>query len=584
MAFDGITVAAIRRELDASLTGGKIAKIIQPESDELLLTVKSRGETHRLLLSANASLPLIYSTDENRPAPETAPNFCMLLRKHIGGGSIRSVTQPGLERIIRIEVLHRDELGDLVTRTLVIELMGKYSNIILLDQEETVIDSIKRIPSYVSSVREVLPGRHYFIPQTQHKIDSLTADEASFRRVVFSKNAPLGKAIYTSLTGISPVMADEICARASISPTDPANGLSDAASFHLFHTFETVMDDVKSGRFTPVIYYKGKIPCEFSALELTQYGDAKSESCGTASEMLRTYYSQKERQTRIHQRSTDLRKIVSILTERESKKLSLQEKQLRDTEGREKYRIRGELINSYGYGLPEGARVWEAVNYYTNEPVRIPLDPTKSVSENAQHYFAKYTKMKRTAEDLEKRIVRTRAEAEHLESIQTALDLAESEDDLLQIREELEAGGYVKARHTGRKKKRSVSAPPLHFLSSDGHDIYVGKNNLQNEQVTFSIGSANDWWFHAKKMPGSHVIVKCGNDELPDEVFEEAGRLAAYYSKGRSAPKVEIDYTRRRNLKKPAGANPGFVIYHTNYSLMAEPDITGIREADEGKF
>ena len=580
MAFDGITVAAVRKELDDSLTGGKIAKIIQPESDELLLTIKSRGETHRLLMSANASLPLIYSTDENRPAPDAAPNFCMLLRKHAGGGTIQSITQPGLERIIRIGILHRDELGDLVTRTLLSELMGKYSNIILLNQEETVIDSIKRIPSHVSSVREVLPGRPYFIPETQHKLDPLTVGWDSFRAAVLSKDAPLSRAIYTSLTGISPVMADEICARASISPAEAANGLSETGAFHLFHTFELLMDEVKSGCFSPVIYYKGKIPCEFSAVELTSYRGMRFASFESASPMLRTYYAEKERQTRIHQRSTDLRKIVSILTERESKKLNLQERQLRDTEGREKYRIRGELINTFGYGLPEGANVLDAVNYYTNKPVKIPLDPTKTASENAQHYFAKYTKMKRTAEDLEKRILQTRADAEHLESIQTALDLAESEEDLLQIREELEAAGYVKAKHNGGKKKRSVSAPPLHFISSGGYDIYVGKNNLQNEAVTFSIGSANDWWFHAKKMPGSHVIVKCGNDELPDAVFEEAGRLAAYYSKGRTAPKVEIDYTRRRNLKKPAGANPGFVIYHTNYSLMAEPDITGIREAE----
>ena len=578
MAFDGITVAAIRKELDESLTGGKIAKIIQPESDELLLTIKSRGETRRLLMSANASLPLIYSTDENRQAPDTAPNFCMLLRKHAGGGTIRSITQPGLERIIRIGILHRDELGDLVTRTLLIELMGKYSNIILLDQNETVIDSIKRVPSYVSSVREVLPGRHYFIPETQHKLDPLTVSRESFNKTVLAKNDSIGRAIYTSLTGISPVMADEICARASIPPADPADGLSDAAAFHLFHTFEGLMEDVKSGGFSPVIYYKEKIPCEFSAVRLCSFEGMHFTPFETASAMLRTYYAQKERQTRIHQRSTDLRKIVSILTERESKKLSIQEKQLRDTEGREKYRIRGELINTFGYGLPEGAKVLEAVNYYTDEPVRIPLDPTKTTSENAQYYFAKYTKMKRTAEDLSKRIVKTRSDAAHLESIQTSLDLAESEEDLLQIREELEAAGYVKAKRAGNRKKHSVSAPPLHFLSSDGHDMYVGKNNIQNEQVTFSIGSANDWWFHAKKMPGSHVIVKCGNDELPDAVFEEAGRLAAYYSKGRLAPKVEIDYTRRRNLKKPAGANPGFVIYHTNYSLIAEPDITGIRE------
>jgi predicted ribosome quality control (RQC) complex YloA/Tae2 family protein len=580
MAFDGITVASLCAELQSKLTGGKIAKIIQPENDALLMTIKSRGETHRLLLSANASLPLLYLTDENRSAPDTAPNFCMLLRKHIGGGAIESITQPGLERIIRVNVLHRDELGDLVTRTLVIELMGKYSNIILLDQTETVLDSIKRIPAHISSVREVLPGRPYFVPQTRNKKDPETISEDDFTEAIRKSRAPIAKALYTTLTGISPVIAEELCMRASIPATDAADALSNAACFHLYHTLRQLMEEIKQKDFTPIIYYDGSVPAEFSAVPLTGFTNAHAREFDSPSELLRTYYAEKERQTRIRQRSTDLRKLVATLTEREVKKLSLQERQLKDTEGREKYRVRGELINAYGYGLTEGERVLEAVNYYTGETVKIPIDPTKTVSENAQHNFARYTKLKRTAEDLEKRIISTRETAEHLESIRTSLDLAETEEDLLQIREELERSGYVRAKHTGKKKKQAITASPLHFLSSSGYDIYVGKNNLQNEEVTFQIASPDDWWFHAKKMPGSHVIVKGhGKEELPDSVFEEAGRLAAYYSKGRTAPKVEIDYTLRRNLKKPTGSNPGFVIYHTNYSLMASPDLTGIREA-----
>ncbi|MGI6117878.1 MAG: Rqc2 family fibronectin-binding protein [Bilifractor sp.] len=578
MAFDGITVAAVASELGRVLTGGKITRIIQPEKDELLLTVKSKGETHRLVMSANASLPLIYLTGQNLTAPDSAPNFCMLLRKHIGGGAISSITQPGLERIIRIEIRHRDELGDPAIRVLTIELMGKYSNIILLDSSDTIIDAIKRVPSHISSVREVLPGRAYFIPQTQQKQDPLTISEDDFIRTVCEKNLPVGKAIYTSLTGISPVFAEEICFRASISGTSAADELDELSAEHLARTFSLAMEEVRSGHFSPTIYKKEKIPFEFSALPLTQYDALNAVTYDSVSLMLRTYYEQREVQTRIRQKSSDLRKIVSTLTERTSKKLSLQEKQLRDTAGREKYRIYGELIHSFGYNLGENATVLETVNYYTGKPVRIPLDPAMTPAENAQRYFAKYTKMKRTAEDLETRILSTRAEKDHLESIGTSLDIAETEEDLGQIREELEQSGYVRARRGGgKKKKRSTPAEPLHFRSSDGHDIFVGKNNLQNEEVSFRIASGNDWWFHAKKMPGSHVIVKCAGDELPDSVFEEAGRLAAYYSSGRGAPKVEIDYTRRKNLKKPAGSKPGFVIYHTNYSLMAEPDITGIQ-------
>ena len=295
------------------------------------------------------------------------------------------------------------------------------------------------------------------------------------------------------------------------------------------------------------------------------------------SEVLRTYYSTRSRLTRIRQKSADLRHIVQTALERNRKKYDLQIRQLKDTENREKYKVYGELINTYGYNVEEGAKKLEALNYYTNEMISIPLDPTKTPQENAQRYFAKYNKQKRTFEALSELSRETKDDITYLESIQTALDIALTEDDLAGIREELISTGYIRRRFT--KKKVKIKNTPLHYISSDGYHMYVGKNNLQNDELTFNFASGNDWWFHAKQAPGSHVIVKTNGDELPDTTFEEAGRLAAYYSSMRGSDKVEIDYVEKKHVKKPKGAKPGFVVYYTNYSLVIDSDISKIREA-----
>jgi len=289
---------------------------------------------------------------------------------------------------------------------------------------------------------------------------------------------------------------------------------------------------------------------------------------------LEQYYANKNQFTRIRQKSVDLRKIVSTALERNRKKYQLQEKQLKDTEKREKYKIYGELIHTYGYGLEVGAKKLEASNYYTNEMVTIPLDDQLSAMDNAKKYFEKYNKQKRTFEALTTLIEETKAEIAHLESISASMDIAQTEDDLVQIKEELIEFGYIKRKKTDKKAK--IKSKPFHYRSSDGYDIFVGKNNYQNDELTFKVATGNDWWFHAKGMPGSHVIVKANNEELPDRTFEEAGMLAAYYSNDRNAEKVEIDYLQKKNIKKPNGAAPGFVVYYTNYSLTIAPDISGI--------
>lgn len=577
MAFDGITIANIVTELNQTITGGKINKIAQPENDELIITIKNQRKQYRLFLSASASLPLIYLTETNKPSPLTAPNFCMLLRKHIGSGKIIAIEQPGMERIIRFTIEHLNELGDLCTKYLIVEIMGKHSNIIFCNEEDQIIDSIKHVSAHMSSVREVLPGRPYFIPETQSKLNPFVLTEEIFQEKIFPRPVNVAKAIYTSITGISPLMAEEVCYRAGIDGGIPTDGLEDVERVHLAHTFLRMVDDIRDGHFEPNIIYKGKESVEFACFLLSQYQDYRAVSYPSIFPVLETYYAEKNIVTKMRQKTVDLRKIVQNALERNVKKYQLQQKQLKDTEKKEKYRVWGELLNTYGYEVEPGAKSMEALNYYTNEMIQIPLDETMTPQENAKKYFDKYSKLKRTKEALDTLLQETGDEIKHLESIAASLDIASSEEDLVQIKEEMMEYGYVKRKNTGGKKVK-VTSRPYHYISSDGYDIYVGKNNFQNDELSFKFASGNDWWFHAKGQPGSHVIVKSKNEELPDRTFEEAGKLAAYYSKGRQAPKVEIDYTQKKNLRKPTGGKPGFVVYYTNYSLLIEPDITGLQQ------
>lgn len=576
MALDGIVIANIVSELNERICGARISKIAQPEADELILTLKGPKGQHRLLLSAGASLPLIYLTQTNKPSPLTAPNFCMLLRKHIGNGKLLRIWQPGLERIIHFEIEHFNEMGDVCRKDLVLELMGKHSNLIFCDEKGMIIDSIKHVSAQTSSVREVLPGRPYFIAVTQEKCDPRHTCEEEFCATVFSKPMPLAKALYSSYTGISPVIAEEICHRASLESSQSANSIEGLAQIHLYRQFGLLMEDVAGAHFAPSIIYDGQhVPVEFSSVPLTMYQDMECVPFDSASAMLEQYYAMKNTVTRIRQKSSDLRRIATTALDRCRKKYDLQKRQLKDTEKRDKYRVYGELINTYGYNVAPGSKKLDALNYYTNEMLTIPLDETITPQENAQKYFDKYNKLKRTFEALSEHIQETEAEIAQLESICTFMDMALSEEDLVQVKEELTDAGYIRRKYTGKKVK--ITSRPFHYLSSDGYDMYVGKNNYQNDELTFKIASGSDWWFHAKGAPGSHVIVKARGEELPDRTFEEAARLAAHYSKNRGAEKVEIDYVEKKHVKKPNGAKPGFVVYYTNYSMMIESDISGIQ-------
>ena len=578
MAFDGFVISNIVTELNQKILGGRIYKIYQPEADEITLVIKKERNTLRLHISASASLPLIYLTDTSKTNPMQAPNFCMLLRKHLSNGRIVSISQPNFERIIEITIEHLDELGDLCQKRLIVELMGKHSNIIFADSEDMILDSIKHISANISSIREVLPGRTYCFPPSKgkHTIFALTPE--IFSNEVIQKPTSLSKALYSSITGMSPLIANEICYRAGLDGSASTDSLTEEYASGLYGQLMKLKTSVEMKDYHPNVIYYGEEPKEFSCIPLTSYSDGTSKAFPSIFDVLICYYAEKEKYTRMKQKTADLRKIVQTAQERVSKKYDLQQKQLKDTKKREKYKVYGELIQTYGYQLEPNAKSLTCVNYYTNEEITIPLDPNKTPLENSQKYFARYSKLKRTYEALSQLVVETKADLDHLESIATSLSLSEDEKDLALIKEELIDYGYIKSRGNQRTKRQKKSKP-LHFLSSDGFHMYVGKNNYQNDELTFKFANGGDWWFHAKQMSGSHVIVRKEQAEtLPDATFEEAGRLAAYYSKGRQAPKVEIDYVQRKELKKPPKAKPGFVIYHTNYSMMCRPDISDIKE------
>ena len=595
MAFDGLFLSALVSEFKTTISGGKISKIVQSEKDEIQLTIKKEKQQFFLHLSANPSIPLVYLSDKGKTAPLTAPNFCMALRKHIGNGLIQDITQAsrnlpeqGLERVLLLHISHRDELGDIGIKYLSIEIMGKYSNIILLKEDFTILDAIKRISSAQSSVREVLPGRKYFIPDQFKKENLLCFPLESLQAFLENKKNPnterdsgmenLSELLFQSFSGLSPLSAREISLDAGL-PQDQKLGCMSSLDYEkLSDAILRLRKRIHEGDFTPQILYENGKSFDFSAIPVRQYSGNPAfhvEIFHSPSELLAFYYGGKEKEDRVRQKSADLKKQCSTLLERVSKKLSLQEKQLKDTEKKERFRIFGELLTTYGYSLKGGEKELICENYYNGQEEHIPLEESLSPIENAKKYFDKYDKAKRTERNLSTQVKESKNTLEHLQSIVNSLATAENAEDLDDIRREMGEYGYMKPISQKKKKERKENkSSPRIFRSSDGYLIYVGKNNYQNEIVSFQIAEGRDFWFHVKGSAGSHVIAKTEGkslEELPDRLFEEAAELAAYFSSEKESAKVEVDYTERKNLKKVVGGAPGFVIYHQNYSILVTP-------------
>lgn len=568
---------------------------MQSEKDEIQLTIKKEKQQFFLHLSANPSIPLVYLSDKGKTAPLTAPNFCMALRKHIGNGLIQDITQAsrnlpeqGLERVLLLHISHRDELGDIGIKYLSIEIMGKYSNIILLKEDFTILDAIKRISSAQSSVREVLPGRKYFIPDQFKKENLLCFPLESLQAFLENKKNPnaerdsgmenLSELLFQSFSGLSPLSAREITLDAGLPQEQKLGCMSSLDYEKLSDAILLLRNRIREGDFTPQILYENGKSFDFSAIPVRQYSGNPAfhaEIFHSPSELLTFYYGGKEKEDCVRQKSADLKKQCSTLLERVSKKLSLQEKQLKDTEKKERFRIFGELLTTYGYSLKGGEKELICENYYNGQEEHIPLEESLSPIENAKKYFDKYDKAKRTERNLSTQVKESKNTLEHLQSIVNSLATAENAEDLDDIRREMGEYGYMKPISPKKKKERKEDkSSPRIFRSSDGYLLYVGKNNYQNEIVSFQIAEGKDFWFHVKGSAGSHVIAKTEGkslEELPDRLFEEAAELAAYFSSEKESAKVEVDYTERKNLKKVVGGAPGFVIYHQNYSILVTP-------------
>lgn len=565
MAFDGITVSALISEIKQNTLGGRIDKIYQPEKDEIILGIRSFGKAFKLLLTSNPSNPKFHFTKEQKQNPLNPPLFCMVLRKHLQSGKIIDITQPDFDRIVVFHIESINEMGDYSTKKLILETMGRHSNIILTDENDIILDAIRHISHDKSSVRELLPGRTYKIV-SQSKINPLSLSlENLTTEINNNQNKKIHQLIYHSYTGISPVVSSEICHRAGVDSSTFCLNLTPLEIKNLYTSFEQVVNYVKTSNFSPeLIKDENQNLVDFSPFEMTQFSFKTSYS--SLSELVEDFYKTRDFTYRINQKTQDLRKLISQNIERCVRKKELQQKTLEEISNRDEKRLFGELITANIYSLKQGMTTATLNNFYSEnyEQIQIPLDPNKTPAENAQKYFKAYNKEKRTFEALQELIKSNNEELQYLDAVLTSVNNCVDEQDVKEIRKELRDNGYIKKTSKDNSKQSSKKSKPLHFLSSDGYDILVGKNNYQNDDLTLKVAKQKDMWFHTKNIPGSHVIVINKGTTIPDTTLNEAAELSAWFSKAQGSSMVPVDYTEKRNVKKPNGAKPGMVIYETN--------------------
>lgn len=580
MALDGITLNALTCELSELLTGARIDKIHQPERDEIIISIRSYRESFRLLLCANPSFPRVHLTELTKDNPQTPPLFCMLLRKHLCGGKITNIRQKDMERIIMIDIESYDELGDISTKTLIAEIMGKHSNIILVNNSGKIIDSIFHIDISISSVRQVLPGFLYQEPPGQGKVNLSERADYDVLSDIEVSEAPYHKQIMTKYMGISPIIARETVFRA-FKNTDTMPDISNVKA--LADKVVNLRDTILNHQYNPCIItdkLTGK-PIDFSPIEILQYEDmAQCEFFDSMNSAVDSFYIKKAKNESMRQKSAMLHKLVSNNIERCERKLQIQNETLTRSSDREKHKIKGDLITANLYRIKKGDEFIETENFYSDgEMVRITLKTDLSPAENAQRYYAKYTKEKTAEEETLKQRKLNVEELEYLSSVLESIEQAETVSEINQIKEELCDQGYIKRKFTGKKNTKTPKLEPARFISHDGFEIFAGKNNRQNDYVTLKIARSTDIWFHTKNIHGSHVIVKTeGGRDVPDRTLTEAAMIAAYFSKGKNSQNIEVDYTTVKNVKKPSGAKPGMVIYVNNYTAVVTPDEKLIEE------
>lgn len=591
MSYDGIVTRAVVNELREKLLGGRVDKIYQHEKDELTITIYSKGINQKLLVSASSSTPRLYLTRLAFKNPDTPPMFCMLLRKYLIGGHVLDIRQDGLDRVVTITISGTDELGHQLNRELVVEIMGKHSNIILIEESsKRIIDSIKRVPIDVSRVRQILPGLYYHPIQNQDKLDPLNVSNKEFIDLIVksSGNTQIYKFLYQSFTGLSPLIARAICQRSGLEPERTIASLQEQALLSLFEEFENTIGSVREGSFRPMIARNedtGAID-GFHSLPLDYFGSKGIKFYDSVSDMLDSVYSSKDIYDRVSQKSSSLRKIVQTRLEKAQHKLSKLREEFLESSEREKYKIYADLIQSNLYRIQKGTRVAQLQNFYDPEmgELSVPLDEKLGAAENAQRYYKKYSKLKTASLLLETQINETEEEISYLEHVIVSLDNSTEVYELEEIRNELANEGYISIIAKPGKKHKDIVSKPLHFVSSDGFSILVGRNNRQNEILTMKTSKKEDFWLHVKGIPGSHVIIRTEGRPVTEKTLEEAATIAAWYSKGRSGSNIEVDYTLRKNVWKPKNSKPGFVHYDNQSTVVVTPNITvinSIRKVEE---
>lgn len=586
MPFDGVATACIVHELNQLLLGGKIDKVYQPEPDEIRLTVRNMGSIHILVLSANASMPRVHITHEQKENPLTAPAFCMFLRKHLCGSKIVQIAQPGMERVLQLTVEGYDELGDLTPKHLYAEIMGRHSNLILVSDEGRILDAVKRVDFSVSSVRQILPGLPYELPPKQDKQDPLSCDSDGFLAVfkTTTQDTPVQKALLNSFCGVSPLLARELTYRTFGQTATQLSDASEGWKRRLAENCHAFFEEIKKGDFSPCVILdpKSEKPIDYSPVQIRQYGTATHiESADTLSDAMEAFFRLRDHAERMRQRSSAILHVLTNHLDRCHKKTKLQEETKLELESREQLKICGDLLIANLYRIPAGAKSVTLENYYDNNAeIIIELDPQKSPSQNAQLYYKRYNKAKNAEIALLEQEKKNNAETIYLESVFDALSRANSPAEIAEIREELQDQGYLK-RTLEKRKATSKPSEPMRFISSDGFVILTGRNNRQNDHVTLKLGRAEDIWFHTKNIPGSHTLIKSSGQPVPQQTLLEAAMIAAFYSKAGTSSNVPVDFTAVKNVKKPAGAKPGMVIYDHYHTLYVTPNEAFVEKLKE---
>ena len=585
MPLDAICLGAVTNELNQALAGCRVEKVYQPDRDEIVLQTRGQGGAKRLLLSIAAGAARVHFIDAARENPAAPPMFCMLLRKHVQGAKIAAITQPAVERMLVIELDTTDEMGVPCQKKLICELMGKHSNVILCDGDGRILDALRRVDGDLSGKRQVLPGLFYRMPPAQDKHDPYALSGAGLAAAVQQADGeqPLDRFLLSQLLGFSPLLCRELSYRATGDAAARIGALTDAQCEQLGQVFDDLMDFLREGRARPFLLSKAEDGAvfDFTFLPVTQYeGVMAVQQADSFSVLLAAFYEKKGRAERMARRSADLHKTVVNARDRLARKLAAQQKELDETQNREQYKRMGDLITANLYQLEKGMNKATVIDYYDEgcPEVEITLDVRLTPQQNAQKYFKLYNKAKTAETVLTEQIGRGRADLEYLESVLAALGEAETERDLAQLREELTQTGVLSNKQTRNKKLRAkpVQAKPFHYRTSDGFEVFAGKNNLQNDLLTLKTAFKNDIWFHTQKIHGSHVILVTDGREPTDQAMTEAAMIAAYHSKARQSSRVPVDYTPVRQVKKPAGAKPGMVIYYVYQTAYVTPDEAAV--------